>query len=79
MQGVFFRVYVKQKATELKLSGWVKNLLNSQVEIVAEGEEKNLKELDKWCYNGPSEARVEKVTAKWEDYKGEFNGFKILA
>lgn len=79
VQGVFFRVCAKRKAEELKLAGWVKNAPNGKVEIAAEGEEKNLKDLVKWCYTGPNGARVEKVAVKWEDYKGEFDGFKILA
>lgn len=79
VQGVFFRVYAKQKAEEFGLTGWVKNAPNGKVEILAEGDEKDLKELARWCYNGPSGARVEKTTVKWEDYKGEFNEFKILA
>lgn len=77
VQGVFFRVCAKQKAEELKLAGWVKNAQNGQVEIVAEGEEKDLKEFIKWCYNGPSEASVKKVTVKLEGYKGEFDVFLI--
>ncbi len=78
VQGVFFRVYAKQKAIDLKLSGWVKNLLNDQVEIMAEGEEKNLKELAEWCYNGPKGAKVEKVITGWKEYRGEFDKFEIL-
>lgn len=79
VRGVFFRVYAKQKAEELGLTGWVKNSLNGQVEIVAEGEEKNLKDLVKWCYNGPSGAEVKKVEVKWNEFEGRLDKFEILA
>jgi len=78
VQGVFFRVYAKQKAEKLKLIGWIRNVPNGQVEIVAEGEEKDLKDLIKQCYNGPSGAKIEEVTVEWGNYKGEFNEFKVL-
>ena len=61
VQGVFFRDSSKKKARELNLSGWVRNESDGTVVIVAEGEEKNLKELIEWCKNGPNHARVDKV------------------
>lgn len=78
VQGVFFRIYAKQKAEELKLAGWVKNASNGNVEILAEGEEKNLKEFIKWCYNGSSGARVEKVEVNWNEFEGRLDKFEIL-
>ena len=37
VQGVWFRVSAQDKANELELTGWVKNLFSNAVEIVAEG------------------------------------------
>ena len=54
VQGVFFRDSSQRKAKELNLSGWVRNELDGTVQIVAEGEEKNLKELIEWCRAGTS-------------------------
>jgi len=42
VQGVGFRYFVKQKALECHLTGWVKNLPNGKVEIEAEGFDKDL-------------------------------------
>ncbi len=67
VQGVFYRLNVKQKAEELNLTGWVKNRSDGRVEILAEGEKEDLNKLIKWCYNGPKEARVEKVEVEWRD------------
>ncbi|MEK7190478.1 MAG: acylphosphatase [Patescibacteria group bacterium] len=77
VQGVFFRDSSKKKARELNLSGWVRNESNGTVVIVAEGEEKNLKELIEWCKNGPNHAKVDKVEVEWFESTDHFDGFII--
>ncbi len=77
VQGVFFRDSTKRRAKKEGVFGYVRNLDNGSVEVVAEGEEENLEELMEWCKKGPFLAKVSKVEAEWEDYKGEFNSFKI--
>ena len=39
VQGVGFRYYAVQKANQLGLTGWVKNLYDGSVEMEVEGEE----------------------------------------
>jgi acylphosphatase len=82
VQGVFYRIKTKEKAEELNLIGWVKNALNGKVEILAQGDERDLKELIEWCYNGSREARVERVEVEWKEKelerKSEFDKFEIL-
>jgi len=65
VQGVFYRVNTRKKAGELNLTGWVKNTPNNEVEILAEGEEENLKKLINWCYNGSENAIVKEVKVEW--------------
>ncbi len=77
MQGVFYRSTAKRAAESLSLKGWVRNLRDGRVEIVAEGEEENLAEFVEWCKRGPRGAEVESVEAIREEYKGEFKGFEI--
>ena len=76
VQGVFFRKFVTDNAIKLKVTGWVKNI-DSGVEAVFEGEDENVKELISLCENGPGEAKVEKVEIKNEDYKSEFDDFRV--
>jgi len=78
VQGVLFRSNTRFHAKSLQLAGWVRNNLNGTVEIVAEGEEENLKELMRWCARGPHGASVEKVDTQWLPYKAEFSAFEVL-
>ncbi len=78
VQGVFFRDSAQRKAKELNLSGWVRNEPDGTVQIVAEGEEKDLKELIEWCRVGGAEyARVDKVNIEWLEPSGQFNNFIV--
>ncbi len=77
VQGVGFRQNTRQKALQLGLSGWVRNLPGGGVEVVAEGEEQVLRELIAWCHRGPTWAEVDNVQVQWESYKGEFSRFSI--
>ena len=77
VQGVFYRSTAKRIAESLLLTGWVRNLRDGRVEIVAEGEEENLLKFIEWCKRGPVGAKVESLDVRREDYKGEFRGFEI--
>lgn len=61
VQGVGFRWYVKRRAERLGLKGWVRNLPGGQVEVVAEGSEEALMELEEVLKKGPPAARVDRV------------------
>lgn len=61
VQGVGFRYYTVQKATELSINGFVKNKPDGSVYIEAEGEETQLSEFIDWCRLGPQWARVQEI------------------
>lgn len=61
VQGVGFRAHTHQAATELKLKGWVRNLTDGRVEIVADGDEKQVAALLKRVRKGPPFSRVDAV------------------
>ena len=77
VQGVYYRATTVEVARRLRLKGWVRNLPDGRVEIVAEGPEDALKALIDWCWEGPPLARVEDVEVVWEEPTGEFEGFSI--
>ena len=77
VQGVFFRTETKYKADSHGVKGWVRNLPDGRVEAVFEGEEEAVKALVEFCERGPPGARVTNVDLTWEDFTGEFDGFRI--
>jgi acylphosphatase len=77
VQGVFYRDNTKKRANELDLGGFVRNLSDGTVEVVAEGPEESLKELVKWCWQGSKYAKVEDIQIKWQEFKNKFLSFEI--
>lgn len=77
VQGVFFRSSTKDKAEELGISGWVRNLSDGRVEAVFEGETEDVDKMVEWCRKGPEYAIVTGVESIVEEYKGEFTGFLL--
>ncbi len=71
VQGVCFRMATCQQAKLLGLTGWVRNLKDGRVEVLACGELPLLEELRKWLSHGPSMAKVlnlECATAEYQEY-----------
>lgn len=77
VQGVFFRAYTKEVAQNLGLVGWVKNLEDGRVEIIAEGKKTDLQKLIEWCRQGPTGARVDDIEIIYEEPTNEFKSFEI--
>jgi len=61
VQGVGFRWFVHRHAARLRLRGWAQNLADGRVEVVAEGSDEALTELESLLRQGPSMAQVEKI------------------
>lgn len=61
VQGVFYRASTYEAAQSLKLTGWVKNLFDGRVEVLACGNKEQLAKLKAWLEKGPPLARVDKV------------------
>lgn len=68
VQGVYYRSATAGEAQRLKLDGWVKNLADGRVEIVAAGAPAAVTTLTGWLWQGPPAARVESVLLEeWID------------
>jgi acylphosphatase len=61
VQGVWFRAKTKEHANELEIKGFVRNLVNGNVYIEAEGTHEKLELFVIWCKNGPPLAHVSEV------------------
>jgi len=77
VQGVCFRAETRHQAGRLGVNGWVRNLPDGRVEVLAEGEEQGVQALLSWCRTGPRHARVERVEESPEACTGEFDTFSI--
>jgi acylphosphatase len=77
VQGVFYRATAKDVATLLGVKGWVKNLPNDDVEIMATAPEDVLQKFIAWCKQGPPKARVDDLVVE-ELGPEEFKSFKIV-
>jgi len=77
VQGVFYRHNTNQVANRLGLKGFVRNLPNGNVEVIAEGNEEKLNELIEFCKKGPESAHVDNIKIEYEKPTKEFNTFSI--
>lgn len=78
VQGVGFRYACLREACSLGLTGWVRNLADDSVEIVAEGAPEPLEMFRGWCGHGPPCARVERLVCTTGPALGEFRSFSIV-
>jgi len=78
VQGVFYRQSTLEKAHELGIKGFVKNLPDGSVYIVAEGTEDNIDRLIEWCKRGPKRAVVANIVVTESELRG-FSEFKITS
>jgi len=77
VQGVCFRAYAHDKARELGVRGYVRNLWSGDVEIVAEGEDAAVDALIAWAWEGPPWAHVSGVDIELLPPGEEFRGFEV--
>jgi acylphosphatase len=66
VQGVWFRESTRQKATELGVGGWVRNLPDGRVEAMFEGQSEAVRAAVEFVYDGPPLANVENVEVEEE-------------
>jgi len=76
VQGVFFRASCAERADELGLSGWIRNVPGGDVEAVFEGTISAVAQMVSWCREGPPLARVDRIEVVDESPAGG-SGFHI--
>ena len=77
VQGVNFRWFTQRRAAELGLTGFVRNLPDGSVQVVAEGARPRIEALLDTLQVGPSAAMVEHLATAWSAPTGEFRRFEI--
>ncbi|MFZ5785839.1 MAG: acylphosphatase [Acidobacteriota bacterium] len=77
VQGVGFRYFVVREAQALGLSGWVRNMADGRVEVLAAGDDSALEVLAGRLWEGPRSARVSAMGVSDGDAPG-WTDFRIL-
>lgn len=77
VQNVRYRDYVQTAATELKVTGWVRNMQDGTVAICAQGEPDTLKDFIEYLHEGSLQAHVEGVAVDWRTTKRQDDDFSI--
>lgn len=77
VQGVFFRAWVQDQASNLKLAGWVRNLDDGRVEALMQGDEDVISDMRSRLMQGSPLSRVDDVACKWIEYDKEYGAFSI--
>jgi acylphosphatase len=78
VQRVGYREHVYNETFERNISGYVKNLDTGEVEIVAEGSEKDLREFINEINIIRRPIAVRSFTVRWEEATGEYADFEII-
>ncbi|MBU0514290.1 MAG: acylphosphatase [Proteobacteria bacterium] len=77
VQGVWYRASTQERAVGLGLTGWVRNLPDGRVEVLAQGPTDRIQALIDWCRQGPPLARVERIDVDWQPPGEPHSGFAI--
>lgn len=78
VQGVAYRTYVQDSATELGVTGTVQNEPNGSVVVIGQGMPDALKEFVEYLHEGSLQSRVESVAVEWGTPKVTFTEFSVL-
>lgn len=78
VQGVGYRFYAIRKANAYGLKGFVKNLIDGRVEVLAEGEKGLLQEFIRDLRHGPISSHVTDIRLEWTDPTYKFESFYVL-
>jgi acylphosphatase len=77
VQGVNYRAFVARNAAALGLTGYVRNLPDNSVKIIAEGGKAQLLKLTELLKQGPPIARVDNLEISWSGYTGQYHDFSV--
>ena len=77
VQGVGFRYFTKQRADAYNLIGFVRNLIDGNVEVVAKGPQKSLDNLIIDLKSGPPGSVVSACVVNWRPAIDRVQGFTI--
>jgi acylphosphatase len=78
VQGVAYRFFAEKCAGRMGITGWVRNLPDGRVEVLAEGSGESIEAFLERLREGPSLARVDSFAVRRETSTGEFRDFQVV-
>jgi acylphosphatase len=77
VQGVGFRYFVKNNANQLNVAGYAKNLPDTRVEFVLQGEQAAITSLLQIINRGPSNSSVKSLESQLQNTDEHYRNFSI--
>jgi len=77
VQGVGFRFAASEAASACSVNGWVRNLPDGTVEVVAQGAPDAVARMTAWAKCGPRYASVDRVQVETLEELQNLDGFEI--
>jgi len=77
VQGVGYRFFVLNQARLYDVKGYVRNMSDGTVQVVAEGEKGIVKDFIERLRIGPLSAHVTGIEVKWEEKDSGFTEFRL--
>jgi acylphosphatase len=77
VQGVGFRYATQRHADSIGVTGWVRNLSDERVEVLAEGKRAQLDDMLAWLQHGPRGAHVLGTEHEFSEEPVQFSRFSI--
>ena len=77
VQGVGFRYFCYRRANDLEINGWVVNMPDGSVSVMAEGDQDSVAEFIDQLKLGPGSASVSGVEVEWQEFTGKYHNFDI--
>lgn len=78
VQMVGYRDFVQRLAKKLNLTGWVKNMDDGSVEVLAQGIPDDLKACIEELNSGSVLAKVESIAVDWRTPAEQFDDFVVI-
>ena len=77
VQGVGYRFFVVARAQQYHITGYVQNLPNGNVRVVAEGDKGVLLSFIEDLRIGPASAHITAVDVQWNEEESGFTEFEV--
>ena len=77
VQGVGYRISMREAANDRRVTGWVRNRRDGTVEAVVQGDDDDVERMIAWCRRGPPPARVATVTTEARSVDPAMESFEL--